>query len=60
MKTAEQYRTELKISDPNASDRLIEIRVKDRLRSDKYYFDMCGYVPSEKMMQTLESDTIIV
>tara|TARA_A100001035_G_scaffold272001_1_gene260778 strand:- start:921 stop:1103 length:183 start_codon:yes stop_codon:yes gene_type:complete len=60
MKTAEQYREELKIANPEADDRKIEIWVKDRMRMDKYYFDMCGYVPSEKMIATLSGDTIIL
>jgi hypothetical protein len=60
MKTAEQYREELKKQLPNESDEKIEVLIKNRMRMDKYYFDMCGYVPSEKMVNTLSSDAIIV
>ena len=60
MKTAEQYRAELKKEFPNRSDDNIEKLIKNRMRMDKYYFDMCGYVPSEKMVNTLSSDAIIV
>ena len=60
MKTAEQYRKELKKEFPNRSDDNIEKLIKNRMRMDKYYFDMCGYVPSEKMVNTLSSDAIIV
>ena len=60
MKTAEQYREELKKEFPNESDEKIEKLIKNRMRMDKYYFDMCGYVPSEKMVNTLSSDAVIV
>jgi vacuolar-type H+-ATPase subunit I/STV1 len=60
MKTAEQYRKELKKEFPNASNDKIEYFIRDRMRMDKYYFDMCGYVPSEKMVNALSDDEIIV
>ena len=60
MKTAEQYRKELKKEFPNESNEKIEYLIRDRMRMDKYYFDMCGYVPSEKMVNTLSSDAVIV
>jgi len=60
MKTAEQYREELKKQLPNESDEKIEKLIKNRMKMDKYYFDMCGYVPSEKMVNTLSSDAVIV
>lgn len=60
MKTAEQYREKLKKEFPNENNDKIEYLIRDRMRMDKYYFDMCGYVPSEKMVNTLSSDAIIV
>jgi hypothetical protein len=59
MKTATQYRNELKKQFPNESNDKIEYLIRDRMRMDKYYFDMCGYVPNEKMVNTLSSDSII-
>jgi len=60
MKTAEQYKEELKKQFPNESDEKIEKLIKNRMRTDQYYFDMCGYVPSEKMINALSDDAIIV
>ena len=50
MKTAEQHRLELKKEFPRESNHTIEYMMRDRMRMDKYYFDMCGYVPSEKWL----------
>jgi len=60
MKTAEQHRLELKKEFPRESNHTIEYMMRDRMRMDKYYFDMCGYVPSEKMVNALSDDEIIV
>jgi|TARA_R100001440_G_scaffold54955_1_gene74773 hypothetical protein len=60
MKTAEQYRKELKEEFPEESEAKIEYLIGDRMRMDKRAFDMYGYVPSEKMIATLSGDTIIV